>query len=569
MKKILGLTIVLLVTVVVASICASVNYDKIYSDWKSAPVRELKQRGDDCLAHERMDSALMYYTMSTEKYRSDLPDSDKSICAGAYNNAGYIYFYYRNDYSSSYTCLLKAQEISDEANDSTMYPCIYLNMGNIYINYNDYKASAELYRKAFYASVRVKDMNILLTSFCNLANLAVDADDAKSVMKEVKTLREMKIPPRPMLDYTHSVCNATECVARGDNSGAIEWLLKSLGQIDSKLTPERYRMGSMNFMAHIYDKTGNYAEAVRITREVEHESRGQALDLQAEACGHLSDYYTKLGNASEAMHWHTRGLQLSDSLFRSQQYGRIRDMKSTFEIGKIADKMRESENRRQTMTLVLFVVGVGAIIVLAMALLLKLKNNRLQRSNRDLFRRNEEVMRMGENERRRSDIYERKIAEYERQIAELHRNATPDTQPETQPEAQPEQKYQGSTLDDYAKQQLLNRINATLDNVDEISVTDFSVDRLARLVESNSKYVSQVINEAYGKNFNTLLGEKRVHQACIRLSDTDSYGNVTIEAIASGLGFKSRSNFVTVFKRVTGLTPSEYKRISTDKTRDE
>lgn len=558
MKKNLGLTVVLLATVVLASICASVNYDKIYSEWKSVPVRELKQRGDDCLSHERMDSALMYYTMSAEKYRSDMPDSDKSICAGAYNNAGYIYFYHRNDYSSSYTCLLKAQEISDEANDSTMYPCIYLNMGNIYINYNDYKASAELYRKAFYASVRVSDMNILLISFCNLANLAVYADDAKSVMKEVKTLRGLKIAPRPMLNYTYSVCNATECVARGDYRGAIEWQRKSLSQIDSKLTPERYRLGSMNIIAHIYTKMGDYAEAARITHEVERESRGLALDLQAEACSNLAEYYAKMGKPSEAMQWHTQGLQLSDSLFRSQQYGRIRDMKSTFEIGKIAEKMRESENRRQTMTLVLVIVGVGAAIVLVMALLLKLKNNRLQRSNHDLFRRNEEVMRMGENDRLRSEIYERKIAEYERRIAELRNNDTPDSQPE--------QKYQGSTLDDYAKQQLLNRINATLDNIDEISVTDFSVDRLARLVESNSKYVSQVINEAYGKNFNTLLGEKRVHQACIRLSDTDSYGNITIEAIASGLGFKSRSNFVTVFKRVTGLTPSEYKRISTDKS---
>ncbi len=561
MKKVFGLTVVLLVTVVLASICGSVNYDKMYNEWKSAPVRDLKQRGNDCFERERMDSALLFYTMSAEKYRSDMPDSDKSICAGAYNNAGYIYFYYRNDFSSSYTCLLKAQEIAEEANDTAMYPCIYLNMGNIYINYNDYKASAELYRKAFYASARVGDMDILLTSFCNLANLAVRADDAQSVMKEVRTLRGLKIAPRPLLNYTYSMCNATGCVARADYQGAIRWLRKSLGQIDTKLTPERYRHGSMTIMAHMYAKMGNYAEAIRITHKVEQESRGLMLDVQAEACGHLSDYYAKQDNASEAMQWHTRGLQLSDSLFRSQQYGRIRDMKSTFEIGKIADKMRESENRRQTMTLVLFVVGIGAAIVLVMALLLKLKNNRLQRSNRDLFRRNEEVMRMGENERRRSDIYERKIAEYEQLIAQLRHSDAPDVQPE--------QKYQGSVLDDYAKQQLLSRINATLDDIDEISVNDFSVNRLAQLVDSNSKYVSQVINEAYGKNFNTLLGEKRVRQACIRLSDTAGYGNVTIEAIASGLGFKSRSNFVTVFKRVTGLTPSEYKRISTDKIHDE
>jgi AraC-like DNA-binding protein len=42
------------------------------------------------------------------------------------------------------------------------------------------------------------------------------------------------------------------------------------------------------------------------------------------------------------------------------------------------------------------------------------------------------------------------------------------------------------------------------------------------------------------------------------MNDTEHYGNFTIEAISSGVGFKSRTSFVTSFKRFTGLTPSEY-----------
>lgn len=50
--------------------------------------------------------------------------------------------------------------------------------------------------------------------------------------------------------------------------------------------------------------------------------------------------------------------------------------------------------------------------------------------------------------------------------------------------------------------------------------------------------------------------------ACRRLGDIDHYGQLTIEAIASGVGFRSRTSFVTSFKRITGLTPSEYQRLA-------
>ena len=41
----------------------------------------------------------------------------------------------------------------------------------------------------------------------------------------------------------------------------------------------------------------------------------------------------------------------------------------------------------------------------------------------------------------------------------------------------------------------------------------------------------------------------------------------TIEAIASGTGFKSRTTFVNAFKRETGLKPSEYLRMAAAKER--
>ena len=91
---------------------------------------------------------------------------------------------------------------------------------------------------------------------------------------------------------------------------------------------------------------------------------------------------------------------------------------------------------------------------------------------------------------------------------------------------------------------------------------DFTIDKLASLVGSNTKYVSQVINETIGKNFNTLLNEQRITEVCKRLVDTKNYGSKTNEAIAEEVGFKSRSHFIRTFKKITGLTPSQYQRMA-------
>lgn len=46
------------------------------------------------------------------------------------------------------------------------------------------------------------------------------------------------------------------------------------------------------------------------------------------------------------------------------------------------------------------------------------------------------------------------------------------------------------------------------------------------------------------------------------------YGRMTIEAVAQSVGFRSRTNFATVFKKVTGLTPSEYIRTAARRRRN-
>ena len=123
-------------------------------------------------------------------------------------------------------------------------------------------------------------------------------------------------------------------------------------------------------------------------------------------------------------------------------------------------------------------------------------------------------------------------------------------------------KYQNSRMTGDDAKELYAAVLGVMENSDEIYKLGFNVDRLSELVHSRPRYVSQAINQEYGSNFNSLLNEYRIKEACRRLGGNADYANMTIEGIAESVGFKSRTSFGALFKSITGLSPSAYQKIS-------
>ena len=70
--------------------------------------------------------------------------------------------------------------------------------------------------------------------------------------------------------------------------------------------------------------------------------------------------------------------------------------------------------------------------------------------------------------------------------------------------------------------------------------------------------LSQVINETFEASFTDLLSTYRVEAAKTLLRSSD-YSDYTIEGIGQEVGFRSRTSVYTVFKRLVGLTPAQYR----------
>ena len=123
----------------------------------------------------------------------------------------------------------------------------------------------------------------------------------------------------------------------------------------------------------------------------------------------------------------------------------------------------------------------------------------------------------------------------------------------------------GISIPDELRMHILQGIIMVMANEEEICNNEFNIARLATLIGSNTRYVSQVINDEYGMNFRSLLNECRVKVAMKRISDNANYGLYTIKAISESVGYKSQANFIRVFTQYTGIKPSMYQKISKER----
>ncbi len=82
-----------------------------------------------------------------------------------------------------------------------------------------------------------------------------------------------------------------------------------------------------------------------------------------------------------------------------------------------------------------------------------------------------------------------------------------------------------------------------------------TMEQLAEHVKLNETYLSKLFRKETGLSISEYIRNKRVEEAMALLR----YSDKTSIEIATDLGFSSHSYFISVFKKVSGVTPKEYR----------
>lgn len=109
-----------------------------------------------------------------------------------------------------------------------------------------------------------------------------------------------------------------------------------------------------------------------------------------------------------------------------------------------------------------------------------------------------------------------------------------------------------------SQQEILDRIECLIKEKRYHLNANLNVERFANEVGASEKQVSTLINQHYQQNFFEFINEHRVNEAKRLLREKTG---MSVTEVFAASGFNSKSAFQRFFKRFTGKTPTEYRRL--------
>ncbi len=116
-------------------------------------------------------------------------------------------------------------------------------------------------------------------------------------------------------------------------------------------------------------------------------------------------------------------------------------------------------------------------------------------------------------------------------------------------------KYQSALLPADFSKELFDKLNQHVLKNEVYKNSAIKLSDLASDLSISPHQLSQIINQNSGQNFSEYVNSYRIEEAIKLISKIDRVNLLSYE-----VGFNNRTTFNKVFKRKTGLTPTEYKK---------
>lgn len=532
-----------------------------YKRLMDLPSVDLLNTGEKYQKQKDMDTAMIYYLILAGKYNPSISRTDKYLYMTAHNLAGQIYFE-KGNYSKAFELYLKGILICEENNMPELLPEFYKNAGNIYCSFQDYEPGIDCYIKGLNLArehnnteVEIKLLNNLTGMCCYVNRLK----EAKQYYSEFLKYKDSSAIQQYLCDLNLGLIYVNE----QKYDSATIYFKKSVEQaINNKLEP-KYISSSYTELSQLYERTGSYDSAFYyIQKGMEVVQESGPMYIFAENLKTMANIYQKAGDKDMSLSYKTRYWTLYDSIFSKNEFNKMKNSQFLYEMDKNyrkiealnADKqLKESQVRTQRM--ILMIVFISFLILTCMLIIVYAQKRKLNNAYRDLFKRNKELIKFEQKYKELRDYKDSLMARISHSDNE-NQSLLPENNMD-------KNKLQSANkLSDEQKERLLQDINKVMEDPEKFCDCDFSLEQLASLIDSNSRYVSQVINDTYNKNFRTFINEYRIKEAQLRLMNIKEYGNYTIKAIAESVGYKSHTNFILIFKKMTGMSPSLYQNMT-------
>lgn len=528
-----------------------------------------RKAGDD----QKALTLYMAVSSSNERYG----DSAVPYQLRAYIGAGDILLL-KCDYAGALDYYVRGLKLSESMAGSPYVAKFYNNIARVYWSVSDFETAVR-YNKIALARC-VDDEPVLRRKILdNLAGLYSYLGNPKESRRYLELSREVKAPHDGESRYLDILIEGMVLADEGRHDEAIvKFHEAERFARDNRLDP-RFVCSCLQYIYMTYNEMGRPDSAFHYMKLCERETAENGISWRfPNLLMSMSNYYRQTGDMASSQRYRVRYLDLRDSLSNEHDFNSVRNMQMQYEAAIVAGKIEnlQMENAKGVETIkkqkgVLAGILAGLAMLIIFFVVIYRQKMRLGESYKTLYDLNREYTAQikGLRESRIEDgtLLKEKdnvIAELRQRLGEYDReNFTGKEQGsrEVDTASPAPSKYNSSKLDRDTMTRIASAIYKAMEEDRIFCKPDFSLDQLSEVIGSNTTYVSQTINETYGKNFSSFVNEYRINLAKERLSDP-AFARFTIKSIGEGIGFKSHSSFCTVFHKSTGLSPSVYQKLS-------
>lgn len=442
-----------------------------------------------------------------------------------------------------------AMRVAEKAGDRVLYNRSLMLIGNVYGLFEDYDRAIFYFRRCLDTAREERDYDMISKSLVSLVMASAMNGDTSAASKYFVQQTQFPMKDSEWSNFYNMFNQGLIAASSGNNSAARFYYDKALGYV------EQYEMGTdaeyavKSAMGESYISSGDLDKALDIfTRFLDEVDGLERHDLMIDAYLQLYIIYKKTGDTEKEKEYFNKYHMSLDSMYNADKFSKAKNKLLQYEDQAKREKINELSRKVtiQFVVIVVILLVVGTLITMLVIIFRQKKN--LDASYRLLIEKEKALDKSAQESRMLRDQYVKMI-----DVEELP----------SLDEAEDEDGDSG-VLRREQKEVLISKIAAVMENTDMVFSPDFNLALLAREVGSNVKYVSYVINDTYNLNFKAFVNSYRLREACRLLKDTDEQ----IQDISMKVGYNSPNSFIKVFKKAMGMTPTVYKKLVIENSRD-
>lgn len=461
------------------------------------------------------------------KFFDKLPDP--VLTPGALINVG-INYADAGMISQANEVMLNAIKIAEATSDSISLGYLYSNIAGIFSSHTFPEKALEYNRKALKIFRAVNNFKGISYVLNNLGQYYFSTDNYDKALAHFNEAYALKLKTADWQGAVFTLCNIAEIHIRVKDAFSAR---KALDEANGVIV----KTGDALSKAVLLNTEGNYYSLMKkpaLARNFYQKSLAFAKKLNNQEIIQqnllaISEQYQAEGKDTEALDYYKHYTAGRDSVNKINNVQSMAEMQLKYESEKSESHFREIlQSKLDTVKGRYFIYGILVMaLLLVVLMIIYLNHNKkitagfLSNNFRQRYQASKKVELISENVPTKNDQASKPV------------------------------------LTSHHQDQIWTDLNDLIHSQKLYLDSSITLGELARKLNTNTTYLSKVINDVTGENYSNYLNNLRIKEACNLLADAANR-HLTIEAIAQKVGFNSKSSFNIAFKKHTASTPSEF-----------